>query len=92
MRLMQQLSLLGPLKLTLTILGSMAMTSLLIACGSLVEPTPTVVPQPADKSDFPHISPEELKKRLDNSGVKTLYRRFYKRFGSLRRIECVGRS
>ena len=54
------------LRSILLILGSMAITSLLIACGSLAEPTPTAVPQPADKSEVPRISAEELKKRLDN--------------------------
>jgi len=42
------------------------MLSLLIACGSLAEPTPTAVLQPADKSEVPRISAEDLKKRLDN--------------------------
>jgi len=54
------------LRSILLILGSMAMTSLLIACGSSMESTLTAVPQPADKSEVPRISPEELKKRLDN--------------------------
>lgn len=57
--------------LILLILGSMAITSLLIACGSSAEPTPTAVPPtavptPADKSEVPRVMAEELKKRLDD--------------------------
>jgi 3-mercaptopyruvate sulfurtransferase SseA len=53
------------LRSLLIFLGLMIIPSLLIACGALAEPTPTVVPQPADRSEVPRISPEELKRRLD---------------------------
>lgn len=54
------------LRAILLILGSMVIISLLIACGSSIQPTPTTVTHPADQSEVPHISAEELKKRLDN--------------------------
>lgn len=48
----------------LLILGSMVITSLLIACSSAADPNSTSVPQL--KRDVPRITAEELKKRLDD--------------------------
>lgn len=55
-----------PLRSIFLILGSILTMSLVIACSPMVEPTKTAVPQPADRSEVPRISPQELKRRLDN--------------------------
>lgn len=52
--------------LILLILGSIAITSLMTACGSAAEPASTANGGPAEVSEVPRISAEELKKRLDD--------------------------
>jgi hypothetical protein len=55
--------------LFILILGSMAITSLLIACGSSAEPTSTASDKPAEQSEVPRITAEKLKKRLDDGEI-----------------------
>ena len=52
--------------LFILILGSLAITSLLVACGSSAETESTASDEPADYSEVPRITAEELKKRLDD--------------------------
>ena len=53
--------------LILLILGSIAITSLMTACGSAGEPVSTTASdKPTAKSEVPRITVEELKKRLDD--------------------------
>jgi rhodanese-related sulfurtransferase len=52
--------------LFILILGSMVITSLLAACGSAAGPPSTADGGPAEVSEVPRITAEELKKRLDD--------------------------
>lgn len=52
--------------LFIVILGSMGIAFLLAACGSAAEPASTANGGPAEVSEVPRISAEELKKRLDD--------------------------
>jgi rhodanese-related sulfurtransferase len=52
--------------LFILILGSMVIAFLLAACGSAAGPASTANGGPAEASEVPRISAEELKKRLDD--------------------------
>ena len=52
--------------LFILILGSMVIISLLAACGSAGENASTASDSPAENSEVPRITAEELKKRLDD--------------------------
>jgi major membrane immunogen (membrane-anchored lipoprotein) len=54
------------MKLISLIWGSMIITTLLVACGSAGETAATASDGPAEYSEVPRITAEELKKRLDD--------------------------